>query len=538
MAQSNTQIDPSKVQWDSIDPGAIQWDDEKPKSRPSFNDLFRDELLTSLPGGLARGVKDVLDTGAEWLAKLRSPEASLAVKTENEAGKRAFKEAQERVGAGGSDYSRVGGQIVATAPVGGILAAPARAVGLTKLGNALSSGGFATGGAPATIAAKAGDMGLRVLGGAATGGASAALVDPSMAETGAVIGGALPPAAKVAGKTGELVGAGLRKAVTGSVAPEVAALASRAKELGIDIPADRLVNSKPLDAVASGLNYVPFSGRAATEAKLNSQLNRAVSRLIGQNDSNMTLSLRKAGTELGGKFDTALQATMVKFDEQLLEDVARVFNTAEKELGADALKPIASQVDELVKKGANGAIDGQAAYNIKRTLDRIGRGNTPTAYHALELKGVLMDALNRSMGPEGAKMFAKTREQYSNMLALEKLAKNGVEGELSVARLANMQNINNKPLQEIADIAAQFVKPRESQHGAMQRAIVGLGSGSVAAATGGAPALLGALGISALGRGTNKLLDSNLGRSLLLEEPLQIGLNPSLYRMAPVIGAQ
>jgi hypothetical protein len=343
-------------------------------------------------------------------------------------------------------------------------------------------------------------------GGAGTGFAAAGLVDPGSATTGAALGTALPPVLKGVGAVGKAAGAALRG---GGVSPEVAALAQRAKELGIDVPADRLVDSKPLNALASGLNYVPFSGRAATEARMEKQLTRAATRLFGQDSDNMMGALRKASDDLGAKFDSTLKPTGVAFDKQLLDDVSRVFNTAEKELGSDALKPIASQVDDLIAKGATGTIDGQAAYNIKRTLDRIGRGRGPEAYHALELKGVLMDALNRSLGPDGAKAFATTRQQYSNMLALEKIAKNGVEGDISVARLANLTNINNKPLQEIADIAAQFVKPREGQHGAMQRGAAALGVGGVM----GIPTLAA---VSGGARATNMLLNTNAARNAAL----------------------
>lgn len=427
----------------------------------------------------------------------------------------------------------LGGQLVATAPVGGLLGAGAKAAGLGRLGNALASGGMATGAPAATsLAGKAADLGIRSLGGAITGGASAGLVDPEQAGTGAVIGGALPGVLKAAGAAGNLIGRTIRG---GEVAPEVAGLAARAKQLGIDIPADRLVNSKPLDAVASGLNYIPLSGRAATEAKMAEQLNTAASKLMGQNTPNINKALRAASADLGAKFDATLKGTGVAFDKQLLQEVTRVYNTAEKELGSDALKAISSQVDDLVEKGATGMIDGQAAYNIKRTLDRIGNRNGPEAFHALELKGVLMDALNRSLGPAKAAEFATTRQQYGNMLALEKLAKNGVEGEISVARLANLKNINNQPLQELADIAAQFVKPREGQHGAMQRAVVA----GTAAMTGG-PA--GLAGLAAGGRGANILLNSDAARRAALGQSTNLlSANPELvqlgYKTAPVIGA-
>lgn len=489
-------------------------------SSPQGRTMLKNELMGSPPMAIARGMKDVIDTGALGLSWLydkatgadkktlsdlvtgAQPGEFARVRAMNEAGRAEFDAATE--GRLMPSLGRIGGNLAIAGPLVSRLGAGVSTVA-PRLGSAISTGGVTTGAAPVGAAAKAGDMLTRIAGGGIGGYVGAGLVNPDDAEKGAAIGAAFPPLAKVIGAGGRALG----KKLSIGVEPEVAALAGRAKELGIDIPADRLVNSKPLDALASGLNYVPFSGRAATETRMAEQLNRAASRLIGQDTPNMTQAIRKASVDLGAKFDSALKSTGVAVDKQMLDDVARVFNTAEKELGSDALKPIASQVDELMAKGASGVIDGKAAYNIKRTLDRIGRGNTPTAFHALELKGVLMDALNRSMGPEGAKAFAKTRQQYGNMLALERLAKNGVEGEISVARLANLKNINNEPLQELADIAAQFVKPREGQHGAAQRAFVGLGVGSLAG-PGGLAATAGA------GRLTNTLLNSSAARSAIL----------------------
>lgn len=425
---------------------------------------------------------------------------------------------------------KIAGEIAGTAGAGGAVAnvagrVPGVASAAPNLLNAVRSSGLTAGSA---------GLPTRVLGGAISGGAQAALVNPEDAGAGALIGGAMPVVTKVGGKLGELAGSGVRKSI-GTASPEVAALANRAKELGIDIPADRLIDSKPLNAMAAGLNYVPFSGRAATETRMEKQLTRATSRLIGQDSDNMMGALRKAGDELGSKFDSTLRSNALTFDKQLLDETASVFNTAQKELGSDALRPIQNQVDEIISKGSSGSIDGQAAYNIKKTLDRLGRGNGPEAYHALELKRVLLGALDRSLGPEKAAAFAKTRQQYSNMLALEKIAKNGVEGDISVARLANLPNINNEPLQEIANIAAQFVKTREGAHGAAQRA----GAAGLMAFVGG-PAGLAAG--AAAGRASNMALNSTKLRDIALGQAAPQGnqalneLLPLAYRSAPVLG--
>ncbi len=283
-------------------------------------------------------------------------------------------------------------EIAGTAGVGPAmaLAVPARvATAMPGIVNALQSAGMTTGGRAPGALNLLNDLSTRSLAGGLVGGASTGLIDPENFDKGAMWGAVLPPGLTAAGAVGNGVGAGAKavgRAIFGKVSPEVVALAKRAKELGIDIPADRLVSSKPLDAVASGLNYIPFSGRSATEAKMAEQLNRAGSRLMGQDTPNMNQALRKAGDVLGAKFDATLKNNGVAVDKQLLEDATAIVNRAREELGDDAFRAIDSKFRQLMDKGADGVIDGQAAYVIKRDLDRIGRGNSPNAWHASSVK--------------------------------------------------------------------------------------------------------------------------------------------------------
>ncbi len=401
------------------------------------------------------------------------------------------------------------GEIIPTLPVGGLIAKglgalPGVASAAPNLLNAIRTGGMVAGQGGNALA----QLGTRAAGGAITGGASAALVDPNSAGMGAVIGGALPVLTKTAGLVGQGAGKAAR-AVVGDVSPEVSALAQRAKALGIDIPVDRLTNSKPLNAVAASLNYVPLSGRAGTEEKMMGSMNKALSRTFGQDSENVTMALRKASGDLGQQFDTVLQANTVKMTPAFKAALADAENQATNELGNEAASIIHKQIAQLQTKGASGEIDGQAAYNIKKALDRIGAGNSDAAFYARDLKKKLMDALNESLGPTEAAAFGKVRQQYGNMLALENLAQNGAEGGVSVGRLANLKNINNPDLQELADIAAQFVRSRESPHGAAQRIAVGSTAGLASAASipGALPAAIGAMGGA---RAINSALNSNM----------------------------
>jgi hypothetical protein len=547
MEQSNMPIDKSKIVWDVPDPSSIKWDEapaaaaKKPaNAMPNIRGEGFDKAMAytgrDAQGGVLRGAGGL---GATLL----TPYDMMAGNTKsigNPERRTAMDDAVKSMGADpespafqvaklGTELAGVGG--VGPALAKGVAAIPGAAKAVPNIIEAIRTAGMSS-----RATGAVGNALTRAIGGGVTGGASAGLIDPEMAPTGAVIGGALPVVAKVAGEAGKFTG----KALRSMVAPEVAALAKRAKELGIDIPADRLTDNKALDAVASGLNYVPFSGRAGTEARMNSQLNQAISRTFGQDSSNVTMALRKANDKLGGEFERVLSSNGVKVDAQLMDDLAGVYNKAQSELGPDALKPIASNIDDLMAKAQTGVIDGRAAYNIKRDLDRIGGGNTTTAWHALELKKKIMEALDRSLGPDAAASFKLTRQQYGNMLDLEKLAKNGAEGELSVARIANIKNIGNEPLQEIADIAAQFVKAREGAHGSAQRAATAIVGGIVAGPT--------ALTVGAgAGRGVNTLLNSNALRNAMTGQQapnklMELAANPRaqqlIYRTAPVISGR
>ena len=408
-----------------------------------------------------------------------------------------------------------GGQLVSeiagTAGAGGAIAKGVRAIPAAakyapQLASAIESGGFKLAQPTKTLPGLA----TRAAGGAITGGAMAGMVKPEDAAIGAALGGTMPIAVKGAGKLGNAL---IQKAI-----PEVAALAKKAQSLGIEIPADRLVDSKTLNALSASLNYVPFSGRATTEEKMYSQINKAVSKTFGQDSENITSALRKASGDLGAKFDDVLKNNTVRVDDNFLNALAQHADTASKELETGQAKIIQNQIDEIISKAsATGEIDGQAAYNIKKTLDRIGKQNSPTSYYAKDLKMSLMDALNRSLGPEEAANFAKVRQQYGNMITLEKLAPAGAEGEISMGRLANLRNVRDPQLRDVVDIAAQFGRTRESPHGAAQRVVMGA-LAPVAAATGQAPLYLTGM---AAGRAANTALNSQTIRNAMLQNPQQ-----------------
>lgn len=426
------------------------------------------------------------------------------------------------------------GEIAGTAGVGPMLAGGAKVAGASPaIVSGLQSGGL-------NVAGRTGLGGLltRAATGATTGALAAGMVNPEDADVGAVVGGALPVLAKGGAEAFRSVG----RSIGGSVSPEVAELAKKAEAYGIDLPADRIANSKPLNAVAASLEYVPFSGRAAVNERMGSQLNRAVARTMGQDTDNVVQAVKSARQQLGGEFDRVLQSNSVAMDDVFVQDLARNAQQASDELGSDGAKIIQKQVDEILAKAQNGQIDGQAAYNIKRTLDRIGGRNSPEAFYARELKKSLMGALERSLGADEAAAFTKARQQYGNMKSVEKLVGNGAEGDVSIARLANQRGFLNQDLQDLADISSQFLKTRESPHGALQRLVIGSTGLTAGAGLGILPMVAGG---AVAGRGMNALLSSDAAKRAvtggLLNSNTPLVLRQGLLgvqRAAPVLSAQ
>lgn len=511
------------------------FDDPQPAGRDLSAELFGG---TSLPvekkglveiflANLGRGVgqgatpEEVKQSGQEYLnysggalqgaANIGSTIIHPMDSEARKARKQAVKEGIQSIGAQTESPLYGAGEltteIAGTAGAGGVLA---KGLGLVSqspkalaLAESLRTGGMAAGGA---------GMGTRIAGGSLSGGAMAGMINPDDAGTGAIIGGAVPVAGKLAGEAGRAIG----RSFTAS--PEVAQLAQKAKALGINIPADRLANSKMLDATAASLNYVPFSGRIATETRMNDQIKKALSNTFGENTENLSKDLiAKTQTKLGKGFDEFLTQNSVKVDQQLSDELGANLVKAKNELSADNYRIIENQVKDLWGKINNGIIDGNAAYNVKKTLDRLGRGNGNEAHHAKQVRDSLMDSVSRSVGSEKAAAFADLKRKYANLKSLEKLAGNSAEGDISMARLGNISS-RNAEVSDIAKIAATFAKGRESPHGAMQRVSIG---GGVAALGGGALAGLAApvaVGLTG-GRLTNMALNSEAVKKMIFSQP-------------------
>jgi hypothetical protein len=172
---------------------------------PTFEERMVKRETNDLSSGLRRGVRDVIDTGAEGLAWLYDKvtgngQANLSSlitgqnpQSQYQRVKEMNRKAKEewQAGTGGEilpHVQRLGGNILATLPATSALGAGVSTVA-PRLGAAISSGGMTTGGGTRSAL----DMAARMAGGGVNGYVSAGLVDSEGANTGAAIGTFAPP---------------------------------------------------------------------------------------------------------------------------------------------------------------------------------------------------------------------------------------------------------------------------------------------------------------------------------------------------------
>jgi hypothetical protein len=86
---------------------------KKPKA--TFGDALKREVMSSLPVATVRGLKDIVDTGAEFVSRLGGRDEQARVRAMNEAGKAEFAQATE--GRIAPQIARIGGNVLGTLPV-------------------------------------------------------------------------------------------------------------------------------------------------------------------------------------------------------------------------------------------------------------------------------------------------------------------------------------------------------------------------------------------------------------------------------------
>lgn len=314
------------------------------------------------------------------------------------------------------------GNVAATLPVGPLLGAGAKALGATRLGSALATGGATTGAnvaqgiAPATT-----NMLLRMAGGAGAGAASAGLIDPNATTTGAVVGAALPPVLSGVGAVAKAAGAALRP-FTSSGQDRIAG--NTLREFATDPAAARqallqsreiVPGSAPTTAAASGDAGIAavsrsmqgadlgFAGDLAARQTAQNQARTAALEGIAGNTGKIDIAKQARDAVTGTMREEALSAAGKVPAQGILQQIDNLIADPNNagQLSQQALNQFKSRIAANVK---DGTVDARALYAIRKDINDVlgGKlqgeaGNLRYASSQLSgVKGFIDDAIDQA----------------------------------------------------------------------------------------------------------------------------------------------
>jgi hypothetical protein len=403
-----------------------------PAPRATRKDLLQQEMRQFAAPfvGFSSGVGNVMFGGQELLGKglsaLGATEAGAALaadaarrRAQSQAAVAPFKQDfPTRTGAG-----ELAAEISATAPVGGLIAAPLKkfAPGLSQ---AIRTGGFSTGRTVQGGAARAGDLGIRATGGAVTGGTTAALINPEDAGEGALIGGGLAVAAPPIVQTMAKSAGFLKDAFTGQLA------AVKAGKIARDVAGDRIA------AIRAALAAAPDDLTAAQA----------------------TAGVQKNAFQALGAFANKTDEISLKLKQQAADDIAELQRMAEGGNETEmrrAYEQSIQRLNQLTQDMRN--VELQAANQAAQTMNRL-------APQAQQRQASMVNALRGGI-PVGAPLPGQAVISPATEAAQQAAtAVKGKPGFLSAGDRA-------QEWQQTSDTFADIARQRRAEAGFLERQI-------------------------------------------------------------------
>lgn len=370
--------------------------------------------LRDLAGGLVRGASSIGSTiiAPYDMAKDAINGKGLSLESNRERRKKV-EDGLARMGVdtdgGFYHLGKLGAEIAGTAGAGGIIGNAVEKVA-PALGEAIASGGFSLGKAPATtVGGKVANAATRVAGGAVNGGATVALANPDDVGVGAVIGGAFPVAAKVAGEAGNLISSAVRPLYESG---RDAILGERLLEQAGAHPAQVIQNLKNAHGNTPGFN--PTVGQASGSDELATFERVARGANPGAFQDTMegqTRALVDAVRQHGGDdvsrqslVDARTQATQGLYDAALKENVEltpellellqrpsmqealRRAQNISNERGGSIIRN--GSTDTLINEVVPGTISARGAQNVKMGLDDLINSGPQQGIAGNELRSI------------------------------------------------------------------------------------------------------------------------------------------------------
>ena len=206
---------------------------------------------------------------------------------------------------------------------------------------------------------------------------------------------------------------------------------------GVSMTAGQRTNRMPLRWMESASNDVPLGGQGGQKAMIEQgeTFTRAALKRIGENERRATPEVMdRAFTRIGGEFDRLAKNNSLRADMPLANDlrtaVSDYFSLVPESQRAPIVKDILGDISKRFGSvGHNGGpplgnLSGEAYQALRSRLDKQARAtkfSDPQLSDALfGIREALDGAMERSISGADKAAWAKARQQYRNILVLEK----------------------------------------------------------------------------------------------------------------------
>jgi hypothetical protein len=401
-----------------------------------------------------RGVLDTADTGTNVLGSVFSTKADADA-------------TRARLAADRDEWNKKYGDSTA-AGVGrftGQLASTAGPVGLIGRGI-----GLATQGLPAAIRLLTQGAGQGATQAALTTSASDKSTGEQIAE-GALAGGVAGPV------IGKLTGAlDTLRGFYGGIRPEIAALADKAWQRGIQIPINAMTPNQQVKMFTNALRTLPGTGEDAAALARQRQFQGALNREAGSTANTMgDAEMTAMRDQISKGYTTALgRVTAIPHGPQLVNDLAGVGANAARYTDPGTMEFVGKAIREVHDAFGSGPITGAAYKSLTASdgpLAKIAAAAPEAASPYLaQINQALRQQLIRSSPPGTAADLIRLDKEWRAMHTIRPLAEKQTVGDIQPSALmpsvisqakkfdgpVSGVAFNNEPLTELGRIGRQF----------------------------------------------------------------------------------
>jgi hypothetical protein len=227
----------------------------------------------------------------------------------------------------------------------------------------------------------------------------------------------------------------LADVVTPTPAPEIARLAKKAEDMGIQLRPDMLANNRIAKFIGEALEQVPLSGSKAEQRQI--AFNGALAKIVGAEGKVQRLTpdvFDRAMTTAGEGIGRISKETPVTFTPELRAQFNNIVQEAAKFETNDVARIISNYVQEMDSLTTNGVMPGEAFRKLNSKIGSqvrsTGNGDLKNALYKLQES--MHDALEANIAsPEKLAELRDYRYKYAMGKIIEPLVAKAKGGDIS-----------------------------------------------------------------------------------------------------------